>query len=239
MIPGFDLVQFAQSAGMLAAILVVAIVIFSESGLLIGFFLPGDSILFTLGILMQTVDGNLGFGLNIHLVVIFLFIAAALGDNVGYEFGKKVGPHIFKRPNSLLFKQENIQKAQAFYEKYGSKTIVLARFVPIVRTFAPIVAGVGKMKHSTFIIFNLIGAALWTSLIVYGGYFLGAWLTSIGVNVDAILLPIVFVIIIVSAIPALYQVLKTQEQRAAVWASLKSLPKKIKRKDKKDDNTGK
>lgn len=226
MIPGFDLAQFTQTAGPLAAILLVGFIIFAESGLLIGFFLPGDSILFTLGFLLQGM-GSIGFGINIHMVVLFLFIAAALGDNTGYAFGKKVGPHIFNKPNSLLFKRENVQKAQDFYDKHGKKTIILARFVPIVRTFVPVVAGVAKMEYKTFFMFNLIGAALWTGLVAYLGYFLGAWLTSIGVDVDSILLPIVLVIIVVSALPAVYSVLKEKSQRQAIYNMIKLQFQKI------------
>src|SRR5664280_1967549 len=123
MIPGFDLVQFAQTAGPLSALLIVAAIIFAESGLLIGFFFPGDSVLFTLGFLVQGTS-SFRLDINIHLVVLVLFIAAVLGNSVGYVFGKKIGPRLFKKPDSLLFRQENVQKAQDFYDKYGGKTII-------------------------------------------------------------------------------------------------------------------
>jgi len=230
MIPGFDLINFAQTAGPIAALLIVALIIFAESGLLIGFFLPGDSILFTLGFLIQ---GTSSFKLNIsiYLVIAILFIAAAIGDNTGYTFGKKIGPKLFKRPNSLLFKQENVQRAQDFYNKHGGKTIILARFIPIVRTFVPLIAGIAKMSHKTFFIFNIIGAFLWTTGVTMLGYFLGAVLGKMGVDVDTILLPIVALILIVSVAPALYQLLKDKKQRQAIWTATKLEFQKITKKN--------
>jgi len=213
MIPGFDLVHFFLTAGPIAAVIVVAIIIFAESGLLIGFFLPGDSILFTLGFLMQSMGG----GLNINVIVFILFLAAVLGDNIGYLTGSKIGPHLFNRPNSLLFRQDNIQKAQAFYDEHGKKTIIIARFIPIVRTFVPIIAGVGKMEYKTFMIFNMIGGAAWTASVAYLGYFLGAWLTKMGIQIDTVLLPIVLLILFISVAPALYHLLKDKKQRLAIW----------------------
>ncbi len=132
---------------------------FAESGLLIGFFLPGDSLLFIAGFLSSTAGGNRLPPLPV--VVLCVVLAAFIGDQVGYWFGKKVGPSLFDRPKSRLFNPDNVVKAHGFFEKYGPKTIVLARFVPIVRTFAPIVAGVGTMKYRTFVTYNIIGAVLW------------------------------------------------------------------------------
>lgn len=220
MIPGFDLIQFAQTAGPISALLIVAAIIFAESGLLIGFFFPGDSILFTFGFLIQGTS-NFRLDLNIHLVILLLFFAAVFGDNVGYMFGRKIGPRLFKKPNSLLFRQENVQKAQDFYEKYGGKTIIIARFIPIVRTFAPLIAGVAKMKYETFILFNLIGGALWTASVTYLGYFLGFYLHKIGVDIDTILLPIVALILVISIAPALYHLLKNKKQRQIIWNATK------------------
>lgn len=218
MIPGFDLTTFATTAGPLAAILIVALIIFAESGLLIGFFLPGDSILFTVGFLIQ--DGvHLNF--PIWLAVIIFFVAAVLGDSVGYTFGKRLGPRIFSRPNSLFFRQENIQKSEEFFKKYGAKTIIFARFVPVIRTFAPIVAGVGNMTYRTFITFNLIGAALWAAGITLLGYFLGAFLHNIGVEIDTVILPIIAVILLASIIPAIYHLLKDKKQRTLLWIGIK------------------
>jgi membrane-associated protein len=142
-------------------------VVFAESGLLIGFFLPGDSLLFTAGLFAA--QGRL----NLAVILVGCFVAAVAGDQVGYAFGNRVGPSLFKRPDSRLFKQEYVEKAQSYFDRYGSKTIVLARFVPIVRTFAPIVAGVGTMRYRTFISFNVVGGLLWTQGIILLGYFLG------------------------------------------------------------------
>lgn len=220
MIPGFDLAQFAQSAGPLAAILFVAFIIFAESGLLIGFFLPGDSMLFTVGILLQGA-GIFKSSLNIYLVMLLLFCAAVIGDNVGYEFGKKMGPKLFKKPNSLLFRQSNVQKAQDFYDLHGGKTIIIARFVPIVRTFVPLIAGIANMNHKIFFVFNMIGGAIWTTSVLLLGYFLGALLTKMGISVDTVILPIIAIILIASVLPAAYQVLKTKEQRRRIWEAIK------------------
>jgi membrane-associated protein len=213
MIPGIDLVSFIQTASIFG----VAAIIFAESGLLIGFFLPGDSLLFTMGFLIYT--GAIGF--NIYLAVLILFVAAALGDSVGYAFGRRVGPSIFRKQDARLFKQEYIQRAQKFYEKHGSKTIVLARFIPIVRTFAPIVAGAGQMPYRRFVAFNLIGAFFWTALVSFGGYFLGKWFNAMGWKIDDIILPIVAVIIIISVLPPAIHIFKDKKTRDAFWSGTK------------------
>lgn len=212
-IPGFDLVGLITGLGVLA----ILFVIFAESGLLIGFFLPGDSLLFTAGALVFT--GVLP--INIHVFVALLFIAAVLGDSVGYWFGRKTGPHIFKKPDARIFKQAHVQRAQAFYEKHGGKTIIIARFIPIVRTFAPIVAGVGKMEYKRFLAFNIIGGLLWTAGITYLGYFVGVALTAIGVDIDTVILPIIAVIILASILPPAIHILKDKKTRTALWAGMK------------------
>lgn len=173
--------------------LALFLIVFAESGLLIGFFLPGDSLIFIAGFLASQDI------LNIWLLIPLLFIAAVLGDNVGYSFGKKIGPKIFTREDSLLFKKTHIEAARSFYKKYGAKTIILARFMPVVRTFAPILAGVGEMKYKTFFLFNIIGGALWTITLPIGGYYLG----KIIPNPDKYLLPIVLAIIFFSILPGL------------------------------------
>lgn len=149
----------------------LALIVFAESGLFVGFFLPGDSLLFLAGFLSSDAAGNILPPLPIVGVVVF--VAAVSGDQVGYWFGVRVGPALFDRPRSRLFNPEHVVKAHAFYEKYGAKTIVLARFVPIVRTFAPIVAGVGSMPYRTFVTYNLVGGALWGFGVTTLGYFLG------------------------------------------------------------------
>ena len=214
MIPGVDLIDFIKFVGVLG----VALVIFAESGLLIGFFLPGDSLLFTAGFL--TYQGFLP--LNINALVLILFVAAVLGDSVGYTFGYRLGPKVFSRPNSRIFKQENVRKAQEFYEKHGGKTIVIARFIPIVRTFAPIVAGASEMTYRRFLAYNIFGGFLWAAGVTYAGYFLGAWFKSIGINVDTILLPIIAVIIFISVLPPLIHIFKDKDRRHVMWEATKN-----------------
>jgi membrane-associated protein len=217
MIPGFDLTNFVANTGPWIVVLVIAAIIFAESGLLIGFFLPGDSILFTAGFLVFA--GRLN--IDIHILVLIVFIAAILGDSVGYVFGRRIGRRIFNRPNSRLFRQENILKAEEFYKKYGGAAVVLARFIPVVRTFAPIVAGVGNMRYRLFVIYNIIGALLWAAGITYAGFYIGALLHRMGIDVDTILLPIVFLILVLSILPPLIHVLKDKRQRTLIWNGTK------------------
>lgn len=193
---GDNLINLIQTGGLLG----LFFIIFAESGLFFGFFLPGDSLLFTAGFLAS--QGVF----NLPILILVVFIAAVLGDNVGYSFGKKVGPKLFSREDSKFFKKENLLKAQAFYDKHGPKTIVLARYTPIVRTFAPIVAGVGSMKYKTFFAYNLLGGALWTGSMVLAGYFLG----SVIPDVDKYMLPIIAVIIIISLMPAVKEYLQSR-----------------------------
>jgi membrane-associated protein len=149
----------------------LALIIFAESGLLVGFFLPGDSLLFIAGFLSSDAGNHVLPALP--LVLLVAFVAAVAGDQVGYVFGRKVGPSLFARPDSRIFRQDHVRKAHAFFERHGAKTIVLARFVPIVRTFAPIVAGVSEMPYRTFLTFNIIGGLLWAVGVTTLGYFLG------------------------------------------------------------------
>lgn len=172
----------------------VIAIIFAESGLFFGFFFPGDSLLFTAGFLAS--QGLL----NIWALVFGSMVAAILGDNVGYWFGAKIGPKIFSREDSLFFHKKHLARTQKFYDQHGKKTIILARFVPIVRTFAPILAGVGKMNYKIFIVYNLIGGVVWAGGMSLAGYILG----SVIPGVDRYLLPIVLVIIVVSLIPAVF-----------------------------------
>lgn len=191
-------------------VLAILFVVYAESGLLIGFVLPGDSLLFTAGYMVQQnilLLGSLPF--NIHIFVILLFIAAVLGDSTGYAFGHKVGRKLFDKPNSRFFKQKYLLQAEKFYEKHGALTIVLARFVPIIRTFAPIVAGTSKMHYRSFLAFNLVGAALWTATFTYLGYFAGAALTKAGVNIEVAALIIIFL----SVSPMIIHGLKQKETR--------------------------
>lgn len=183
----FDLKNLIETIGYLG----VFAIVFAESGLLIGFFLPGDSLLFTAGFLAS--NGIL----NLPILAIGCFLAAVLGDNVGYSFGRRVGPLIFNREESFWFSKENLLKAERFYQKHGGKTIVLARFLPFVRTFAPIVAGVGKMEYRIFFFYNVIGGFLWAVGLTTLGYFLG----SIIPDIDKYLIPIILLIVLISVLP--------------------------------------
>ncbi|MFZ2836636.1 MAG: VTT domain-containing protein [Candidatus Saccharimonadales bacterium] len=213
-LPGFDLQELIKWAGPIG----VAAIVFAESGLLIGFFLPGDSLLFTAGFLVQ-----IGvMPINIHLLVFILFLAAVLGDNVGYTFGRRVGRKLFDRKNSRLFKKDHLEKAEAFYEKYGSKTIIMARFIPVVRTFAPIVAGTANMHYKTFVSYNIIGGLLWAAGLTYLGYFLGDVFTNrLGLDIDQVILPAVAIIILISIMPPIIHILKDKDQRTALWSGTK------------------
>ncbi|MFJ9415386.1 MULTISPECIES: DedA family protein [unclassified Streptomyces] len=188
----------------------VLVIVFAESGLLIGFFLPGDALLFTTGLLVTThkMDWPL------WLVCGLIFLAACLGDQVGYLFGRKVGPSLFKRPDSRLFKQENVEKAHEFFEKYGPKSLILARFVPIVRTFTPIIAGVSRMNYRSFITFNLIGGALWGVGVTVLGALLGN-IPFVHKNIEAILIAIVLVSVVPIAIEYLRARGKAKKAAAA------------------------
>ena len=162
-----DVTSWLEGASVLTFLLIVGAIVFAESGLLIGFFLPGDTLLFTVGFFGA--QGNIPLAAAIAVI----FLAAIIGDNVGYTIGKRLGPRLFKKENGLVFRQAYITRAEVFYEKHGGKTIILARFMPVIRTFAPMVAGVGKMPRKRFILFNIIGAALWTGIVVMLGFWLG------------------------------------------------------------------
>ncbi|MFC9286579.1 DedA family protein [Streptomyces sp. NPDC057052] len=179
------------------------LIVFAESGLLIGFFLPGDSLLFTAGLLITS--NQLDFPL--WAAIALICVAAILGDQAGYMFGKKVGPSLFTRPDSRLFKQENVTKAHDFFEKYGPKSLVLARFVPIVRTFTPIIAGVSGMRYRSFLVFNVIGGVLWGA----GVTLLGSWLGNIDFvkkNIE----PILLLIVLLSVVPIIIEFLRARSQ---------------------------
>lgn len=206
------LLNFITGLGVIA----VLFVIYAESGLLIGFLFPGDSLLFTAGFLVQQQIGSFGH-ISIHLFAFLLFLAAMLGQQTGYLFGKKVGRRLFDRPNSRFFRRENLTRTEAFYDKYGPLAIVLACFVPIVRTFVPIVAGVSKMTYRQFLPYNIIGSFIWTYSFTYLGYFAGDVLHRMGVNVEVAAL----IIILLSVSPILYHALNSREKRANLWAGTK------------------
>jgi membrane-associated protein len=182
------------------------LIIFAETGLLLGFFLPGDSLLFTAGVIAG--QGKL----DLWLLLPGVFIAATLGAEVGYFIGERAGPPLFNRPDSRFFKQEYVQRTHEFFERHGSKAIVLARFVPVVRTFIPVLAGVGKMDRRVFSLYNLIGALFWTVGVTMLGYALG---DVIGNNVDTYILPLVAAIIVISFIPVAVEWRRTRRRLAA------------------------
>lgn len=189
-----DIITLVETVGYIGLFLII----FAESGLFFGFFLPGDSLLFTAGLLASQ-------GLfNIYILLTLFAIAAIIGDSVGYWFGKKVGPQIFNKEDSFFFQKKHIERTHNFYEKYGTKTIVLARFVPIVRTFAPILAGVGEMKYKIFLKYNIVGGLLWGVGITFIGYFLGSRVP----NIENYLFYIIIAIIVTSFTPILFEFIK-------------------------------
>ena len=213
MIPGVELTDFIVWGGIIA----VALVIFAESGLLIGFFLPGDTLIFTAGFLASTPQ----LDVNINLLAGVLFLAAVAGDSVGYTFGRRLGWRLFTKPNSRIFKQENVQRAKMFYDKHGGKTIIIARFIPIVRTFAPIIAGTAKMDYRTFLTYNVIGALIWAVGVSYLGFFAGSYFHSIGLEVDQVLLPLIILILLISLAPGIVHLMRNEKQRKDLWNGTK------------------
>lgn len=185
--PHFELEELIKTVGYLG----LFAIIFAETGLLVGFFLPGDSLLFTAGFLASQDH------LNIGLLIAVCFVAAVTGDAVGYAFGHRVGRGLFRRPESRLFRPQHLVRAEAFFAKHGGKAVILARFLPVVRTFVPIIAGVGAMRYPRFALFNVVGAVLWAIGLPLAGYFLGSAIPS----VDRYLLPIIALIIIASIAP--------------------------------------
>ncbi|MCU1531943.1 MAG: hypothetical protein JWO49_1514 [Arthrobacter sp.] len=173
-------------------VLLVCGIVFAETGLLIGFFLPGDSMLFTAGLLVAT--DTIKF--NIWALAALIIVAAILGNQTGYLIGSKAGPAIFNKPNSRLFKRENVEKAHAFFEKHGGKALILARFVPIIRTFVPVIVGVAQMSKQKFFLYNVIGALLWGGGVTLLGYVLGDRVPWVRENLDIIFIAIVLVSVI-------------------------------------------
>ncbi|MBA3633925.1 MAG: VTT domain-containing protein [Acidobacteria bacterium] len=190
-------------------------IVFAETGLAVGFFLPGDSLLVVAGLFAAA--GKL----NLWIMMILLFIAAVVGDAVGYYSGRTMGKAIFSRPKSRLFNPKHLEKAHAFYEKYGGKTIIIARFVPIVRTFAPIVAGAANMTYKDFFIFNIFGGFLWVFSMLLAGYFLGGLVESaFGIKLEDHIDKVVIVVVLLSILPMIIEFLKSRfaknEQSAEV-----------------------
>jgi membrane-associated protein len=167
----------------------LTIIIFAETGLLVGFFLPGDSLLVTAGLLASQTQL---FDLNVYLLGALLSVASIVGNSVGYYIGKVTGPRLFSRENSFLFNRKHLERAHAFYERHGGKTIVLARFMPIVRTFVPVVAGMGQMQYRRYTLYNIIGGLAWIWSMLFIGYFLGRYIPGIGDHIELVILAVIF-----------------------------------------------
>lgn len=197
-----DPTQILNDASALSALVIIGLIIFAEAGLLIGVLLPGDTLLIPSGLLAA--QGKL----PLAGILLVAWISSILGSETGYYIGKKAGKRIFRRRNSLLFRQEYLAKAHKFYGKHGGKTIIVAHFLPFIRTCAPLVAGATKMNHHTFTIFNIIGGGIWVAVTVLASYWLGNTIPSIG---DYIL-PITALILICALTPALYKLLRSQKQ---------------------------
>jgi len=189
----------------------IAGIVFAESGLLIGFFMPGDSLLFTAGFLAS--QGVF----NIAIVAVIAFICAVAGDSTGYWLGRKFGRRIFNRPESLIFQKENLERAENFYAERGGQTIVFARFIPMVRAFVPIIAGIGNMPYLKFMFYNIFGGLLWGVGMSLAGFFLGNAIPGI----DGYLLPIILLIILISYTPFMVHLLKNPEERKKLIGFLK------------------
>lgn len=194
-----DPIFIIKTLGVIGIILIV----FAETGLFFGFFFPGDSLLFTAGIFAS--QGFLGLG----FLLIGCIIASILGDSVGYWSGKKYGRKLFDRDAGFFFKKKRLHDAETFYEKHGKSTIIIARFVPVVRTFAPIVAGIGNMKYSSFISYNIFGGIFWVSSLVLLGYFLGGLIP----NPDVYIVPIAILIIVLSFIPIIIKTIQFKSNK--------------------------
>jgi membrane-associated protein len=210
MLPGVDLEQMLLTVGYVG----LAAIIFAESGLFFGFFLPGDTLLITAGVLASARPDVF----SIYVVVFVCFIAAVTGDAVGYTFGRRVGGRLYDRPDSRWFKRKHLEAAEAFYERHGGKTIVMARFLPFVRTFAPIVAGAASMRYPRFAVFNFTGALLWAVGLPVAGFLLGE---AMGETLDRWLLVVLAIVFTLSILPTALHLYRGN--RAEVHARVRSL----------------
>jgi membrane-associated protein len=180
-----------------------ASIIFAESGLFFGFFLPGDSLLFTAGLLSSQ-----GF-ITLHWLLVLCFLASVIGDNVGYWFGKRVGPSLFSKEDSFLWNKKHVVRSKIFFDKHGKKAIILARFMPIIRTFTPILAGVGTMHYKTFFKYNIIGGFIWT----FGMILLGFGFGNLIPNPDKYLLPVILAIVGISFVPGIIEFIRNNKKQ--------------------------
>ena len=198
----FDVSHLLQSGGLL----LIALIIFAESGMMVGFFFPGDTLLLSAGVLAGT--GKLSLLVTVPVIA----LAAIIGDNCGYHIGKRFGRRLFTKPDSLIFRHDYIMRAERFYEKYGSKTMLVAHFVPVVRTFAPVTAGAGNMPVRRFMLFDAIGDIAWAVTIILLGYFVGSRIPGLNHYVD----PLLVAIVILSLAPTAYHAVRDPKIRRAL-----------------------
>lgn len=211
------ILDFLLGRGVAITYLALIAIIFAETGLAVGFFLPGDSLLVVAGLFAAA--GKL----NVAILLSTLFVAAVVGDAVGYYSGLKLGPRIFSRQKSLIFRPSHLLKAQEFYEKYGGKTIIIARFVPVVRTFAPIVAGAAQMPYRQFVMFNIVGGFLWVFSMILAGYFLGNIVESaFGIRLEDHIEKVVVIVVALSLLPPVIEYLKARREKRRAAAAAES-----------------
>ena len=204
-----NIIDFLTTKGLLLTYAGLMFIVFAKTGLALGFFLPGDSLLVVAGLVWRAKQ------LNVALLLFCLFVAAVVGDAVGYYSGLKLGPRLFSREKSFLFRPSHLRKAHEFYEKYGGKTIIIARFVPIVRTFAPIVAGAAEMPYKRCAVYNVVGGFLWVFSMVLAGYFLGSAVeNAFDIKLEDHIEKVVVVVVLLSLTPPLYEYLKARREKA-------------------------
>jgi membrane-associated protein len=203
----FDVTHLVEAGGLL----VIAAIIFAESGMMVGFFFPGDTLLLSAGVLAA------GGKLPLLWAILVVAGAAILGDNTGYHIGRQLGPRLFRKEDGVVFRKQHIERAEAFYERYGAKTMLVAHFVPIVRSFAPVTAGAGKMNYMQFVFFDAIGDIAWACSLTLFGYFVGSRIPGI----DKYIEPLLIVVVIVFLAPTLYHIFKDPRIRAALTARFK------------------
>lgn len=210
----FNVPELVHRAGPLLPLLVCGIV-FVETGFFVGFFLPGDSLLVTAGVFAATPEAQL----SLYLLLFPVMLCAIAGDQVGYWIGRSAGASLYKREDSFLFRRKHLQEAHEFYEKYGGRAVILARFVPIVRTFCPLVAGAAKMTYARYLTYDIFGGALWVGSMILGGYFLGRSVPNIGQKIHYV----IAVVVLLSLLPVIISFLRVR--KAASKASVRTLPK--------------
>ena len=199
----FHFIMDVQGLIQWGGLLMVCIIVFVETGLFVGFFLPGDSLLVTAGLFAAKGD------IDLALLLVLVSLCAVIGDQTGYLIGRKAGSALFKREDSMFFKRKHLEKAHDFYEKYGNKTIVIARFVPIVRTFAPAVAGAAEMNYRRFVTYNILGGVLWVFSMVLGGYVMGKAIP----NLDKYIHLVIVVVVFLSILPAIIEIYRARRKK--------------------------